>query len=311
MKYSPILDCVNTDTLRDMQAACPQLVVEGAETAYHQKISDVCDVVIAGHKHILLVTGPSASGKTTSAQKLGAELRARGKKVSSISLDNFYKDSSELPKWTDGYQNYESVEGLDIPHFEKTVGQLLHTGHASLPLFNFITNKRDARRLDMDFDEQTYLIFEGIHALNPEISGTVEQFPTAKIYISVHSEFVDTNGDTLLTARDLRLMRRILRDFTYRGSGAEETLRMWEYVLRGEDLYIRPYRRYADLHIDSTHAYEPFLYHEDLLAALCQTDPASPYHETVERLRAAAMRFFAMPKTLVPASSLIQEFIKP
>ncbi len=163
----------------------------------------------------------------------------------------------------------------------------------------------------MTYDEQTYLIFEGIHALNPVITRTVERYPSTKIYISVHSEFTDGSGGVLLTARDLRLMRRILRDFTYRGTGAEETFRMWDYVLMGEDLYIRPYRKYADLHIDSVHAYEPYLYNKDILCALFETDPGSRYHDIVERLRASAKHFFPMDRALIPRSSLIREFIKP
>lgn len=311
MKYSPILDQVNTVTLSEVQAANPALVVAGAEKAYHEKILAVCDSIVAQNRQMILVTGPSASGKTTSSQKIAEELRGRGKKVISVSLDNFYKDAEELPKWKDGYQNYESIEGLDLDSFDRSVSALLRDGRAEFPLFDFTSNTRSRQSLNLTFDEQTFLIFEGIHALNPEISHVVEHFANVKIYISVHSEFTDGNGKVLLTARDLRLMRRILRDFTYRGTAAEETFEMWDYVLMGEDLYIRPFRKNADIHIDSTHAYEPFLYHDDVIAALQATNPASSYRKTVERLWTAAEHFFSMDKALVPASSLLQEFIKP
>ncbi|MEM1484694.1 hypothetical protein V6615_07395 [Oscillospiraceae bacterium PP1C4] len=311
MKYSPILDQVNILPLAGKVSDCPELVVQSAENSFRQKIIDICDTVTQEQKHMILVTGPSASGKTTSANKIAEELRTRGKKVNSISLDNFYVDAQNLPKWKDGYQNYESIEGLDIRHFEETVSRLLKTGSASLPVFDFSVSARTKETIDMTFDEQTYLIIEGIHALNPIISRIVDSYASAKIYISVHSEFTDDSGNTLLTARDLRLIRRILRDFTYRDTTAEETFRMWDYVLMGEDLYIRPFRRYADFHIDSTHAYEPYLYHKEILCALRETNCSSPYCATIQRLKASAERFFEMDRALIPSTSLIREFMKP
>ena len=143
------------------------------------------------------------------------------------------------------------MEGLDIPCFQQFVEGLFDRGHALLPVFDFTAGRRKDKQIDIQFDDHTYLIFEGIHALNPQVTDPLSSHRSMKIYISVHSDFVDNSGDILLAARDLRLCRRLLRDFYYRGTGAEETLRMWEYVLRGEDLYIRPFRKNADMHINS------------------------------------------------------------
>ena len=126
----------------------------------------------------------------------------------------------------------------------------------------------------------------------------------------MHSDFVNDQGDLLMSARDLRLTRRLLRDYYYRGTAAEETLKMWDYVLRGEDLYIRPYRIYADRHVNSVHNYEPFLYRDALCRLLEHPDSDSPYHETIERLRACAAFFFPIDQSLIPPASLIQEFNK-
>ncbi|RLL11448.1 hypothetical protein D4A47_07460 [Anaerotruncus massiliensis (ex Liu et al. 2021)] len=310
MKYNPEMERVHTAPIAEELAARPEVFVSREEGVYFQKISAVCDRVTERHIHILLITGPSASGKTTTAKKIAHELRERGKVVNRISLDNFYKSSDELPRWEDGYQNYESVEGLDLDCFRETVQRLLQTGRAQFPIFDFTAGRRSEKTFEISYDEHTYLIIEGIHALNPLLTDTLAPHRTVKLYISVHSDFVDDGGRILLGARDLRLTRRLLRDFYYRGTGAEETLRMWDYVLRGEDLYIRPFREFADAHINSTHDYEPFLYHDTLAEMLRQTDPDSPYRETIGRLTDSARHFFGIDQALVPATSLIQEFIK-
>ncbi len=142
MKYNPVLDQIGISSLAGAIASHPQTEVERAEALFHQKILEVCDFVTLNNKHMILVTGPSASGKTTSAFKIADELRARGKKVNSISLDNFYMDAKNLPKWKDGYQNYESVEGLDIAHFEETVSRL--TPHS--PYLIFRSARAQSRR---------------------------------------------------------------------------------------------------------------------------------------------------------------------
>ncbi|MCI8650406.1 MAG: Flp pilus assembly complex ATPase component TadA [Anaerotruncus sp.] len=311
LKYNPILtQCNIQEYLSKMQQQPEQLVAQ-AEANYRQQITDVCDFIEREKRFMILVTGPSASGKTTTAQRLAQELRARGKRVNSISLDNFYKCAAELPRWKDGYQNYESIEGLDLPLFDEVVTSLLTNGRASFPLFDFSVRQRAEQRIDLEFDSQTYLIFEGIHALSPQISDVISNYPNMKIYISVHSDFTDADGKILLAARDLRLIRRILRDFTYRSTSADKTFEMWDYVTMGEELYIRPNRKYADWHIDSTHVYEPFLYHDEILHALDGTTPQSAYLPAIERLYQSASHFFGISPALIPQDSLIREFMKP
>lgn len=309
MRYQSKIEQIDMYLLGLAAAEDAKRLVGTAEQSFHRRILEICDIVIQEERHVILVTGPSASGKTTTAQKLGDELRRRGKRVNSISLDNFYVDAHKLPKWRDGYQNYESIESLDLTHFEQKMTELLTCGKADFPIFDFSLSVRTQQTVALTFDAQTYLIIEGIHALNPLISDCVKSLASIKIYISVHSEFA-SGGQTILSARDLRLMRRILRDFTHRSKTAEETFRMWEYVLMGEELYIRPFRKYADLHLDSVHSYEPYLYYSDMLRALGSAAPGSPYLETFERLKASIQPFFPIGRELIPESSLIQEFIR-
>ena len=249
MKYSQVMEQVRTSSIASALSSHPADAIAQVEDAYYQQISSICDMVTHDHIHLLLVTGPSASGKTTTAKKLALELHVRGKRVNRLSLDNFYKSSDELPRWEDGYQNYESVEGLDLECFERVMQTLFRDGRAQFPIFDFTAGRRAEKTFELTFDNHTYLIIEGIHALNPVLAPAFHGHRTVKTYISVHSDFVNDQGDLLMSARDLRLTRRLLRDYYYRGTAAEETLKMWDYVLRGEDLYIRPYRIYADRHV--------------------------------------------------------------
>ncbi|WP_278942738.1 uridine kinase family protein [Anaerotruncus colihominis] len=310
MKYSQVMEQVRTSVIASALSGHPADAIAQVEDAYYQQISSICDMVTHDHIHLLLVTGPSASGKTTTAKKLALELHVRGKRVNRLSLDNFYKSSDELPRWEDGYQNYESVEGLDLQCFERVMQTLFRDGRAQFPIFDFTAGRRAEKTFELTFDNHTYLIIEGIHALNPVLAPAFHGHRTVKTYISVHSDFVNDQGDLLMSARDLRLTRRLLRDYYYRGTAADETLKMWDYVLRGEDLYIRPYRIYADRHVNSVHNYEPFLYRDALCRLLEHPDSDSPYHETIERLRACAAFFFPIDQSLIPPASLIQEFIK-
>lgn len=280
-----------------------------AEQAYHDRIGDVTGQILSGHHRIVLLTGPSSSGKTTTAKLIQARLAASGKTVHRISLDNFYRPYEEMPRWNDGYVNYESIDGLDIPEFNRLVYQLKQTGYAEFPIYDFSVSKRLEETFPVTFDESTYIIFEGIHALNPKLlDGQFSEDQIFRIYVSVHSDFV-SGGEILLAARPLRLLRRILRDAVYRNTDPVKTLELWEYVRRGEEEYIKPFRRYADYHLNSTHSYEPFVYAQRAVELLGDPEAAGPYTETVRSLLDAVRRFCPVSPSLIPQDSLLQEFI--
>ncbi|MBC8585162.1 uridine kinase family protein [Youxingia wuxianensis] len=309
MRYSKIMAKVDVGALHDSILYRPQELVDQAERSFHKKIMAVCDDTLKNDCHLIMITGPSASGKTTTAKKIVAELEERGHKVTRISLDNFYKNRDSLPFWSDGYKNCESIESMDLLLFEQVIGTLLTKGFAHLPVYDFSTGNRAERTIPVSCDDDTYLVIEGIHAINPELSRCISQFPSLSVYISVHSDFIDPQGNILLHARDLRLMRRILRDQVHRHTSVMETLKMWDYVLKGEELYMQPYRGFADFHINSTHVYEPFLYRDNLLKAFDNPEIFSAYPQTAQRLCSAAENFATLSQQLVPPSSLIQEFL--
>lgn len=284
-------------------------LIRKEEAEYQNKILEVCDEILRTGKNMILLTGPSGSGKTTTAMKIAEELKNRGKKMHRISLDDFYKDNENQPLWSDGSKNYETVESLDVDYFNDRVKTLLGTGKADFPVFDFTSGNRSKEIIPLTYDEETYLIFEGIHALNPLLDDYLDSERIMRIYVSVHSDFLDSEGNVIIKARNLRLMRRMLRDSVHRDADALETLGLWQYVLRGEKLYIKPFRKNADIHINSTHSYEPFLYRDGIYKLLAPIQEDERHGELVKILLAGLSGFEQISKEMIPSSSLIQEFI--
>lgn len=301
MKQEPLFSLLSESQARRL--------IDEAETRYEQEVRTVSEMVLNRNKEIILLTGPSASGKTTTAQHLVRELQKYGKKVHRISLDNFYKGSGDLPFWEDGSPNYETVEALDLVCFDHTMHTLLETGRAEFPIHDFKKGKRKEETELVTYDQQTVLIFEGIHALNPLLSEHLKEKNILRVYVSVHSDFADESGRVLLAARQLRFLRRLLRDETHRHTDVTETLILWGYVLRGEELYIHPYRAYADVHINSAHCYEPYLYVSRGLALLQAVEDCPLQQTLIRQLTDILRQLPTLPESMIPAQSLIQEFI--
>jgi uridine kinase len=308
-KYEARMNQVNVPEMTALIQEDVHSVIALAETEYQKKVAGVCDLILSQNRRIILLTGPSSSGKTTTAKLIQAELEQRGKKIYRISLDNFYRPHDELPRWNDGYVNYESIDGLDLPYFHQLVSTLKEEGHAEFPIFDFSLSERSKKTFPVSFDEETYVIFEGIHALNPMLTKPFDGHPVIRIYVSVHSDFVDSDGTVLLKARELRLLRRMLRDNVHRNADPVKTLELWEYVARGEEQYIKPFRSHADVHINSTHAYEPFVYRDDAVEELSDYVAHPKYGPIIQDLLKKISDFQPVSKQLVPKRSLLKEFI--
>ncbi len=288
----------------------PQAFFTAEEDAFDRKMQEVCDYVIERQATVILLAGPSSSGKTTTAKKLLSHLRERGKTAERISLDNFYHPRSQLPTWEDGSLNFETIEGLDIAYFHQLMQQLWEQREADFPLFDFHKGCRREKTFHVSYIPHSYLIFEGLHALNPLFFSAMENQPCLGIYVSVHSDFVLEDQKILLSGRQLRLTRRIIRDQISRGSTADDTIAMWDKVLKGEELYIRPYRSTADIHINTTHSFEPFLYRDKIKAALSDYPADAPYQDMVKSLKAGYDSFLSCDSRYLSADSLIREFYK-
>ena len=301
----------DTCEIRELSRAVfenPQVFVDRTEDRFRDQLRGMTEQVVASGSHIVLLCGPSSSGKTTTANLLVSDLSALGRRAVRISLDDFYRNRDLMPLWEDGTKNFESIEGLDLDCFSTSVNTLMQDGHAEFPIFDFTEGRRSSVTCPMEYDENTILIFEGIHALQPQLRQGLAR-SNFGIYIHPNTSYVDQDGRTLLDARDLRLTRRIIRDNLHRGTPPLGTMRMWKDVLRGELLYMKPSSGTADVFVNTSHDYEPFLYGAVITELLKQTQDPGENRETVDRLIESYRHFFPIGTELIPQSSLIQEFI--
>ena len=299
----------NVEVINAALLANPHEVIQAAEDAFYKEISNACDAIIEQDKHIILLSGPSGSGKTTTSKMMVEELEKRGKKGMRVSLDNFYRNRDDMPSWRNGRTNFESVEGLDLAYLGNRIHEVLTTGYAKFPIFDFPNGRRGEKTFDVHFDDETFLIFEGIHALRPEMDEHIDTSKSLKIYISVHTELVDNDNKVVLTPRDLRLMRRLLRDSWARATTAGETFWFWGDVIKGEEQYIWPFRNFADIHINSTHSYEAMLLKDAVLAVL-DVGPEHEFPQMESALREGLSKVVSIDKSLMPKTSLMREFIQ-
>ena len=285
-------------------------LVRDSEQRYLRQVGEAADAFCRGlnRNRIILLAGPSSSGKTTTSYILQKELHHRGVKTLPISLDDFYKSREEAPLLPDGTQNLELPELIDVDYLITCLSELQRRGSFSFPVFDFLKGRRSDQTRELQFDEHTAIIIEGLHALNPFITERGLFRDAMKLYISIKSEYY-LRSKRVLSTREMRLIRRLIRDYNFRGCSPADTLSMWKNVVDGEDLYIRPYRMGADFWIDSLHLYEPLAYRDVFLQLIREVDEQSPHFGLASRLKDAMDCFPQMELSLIPKDSMLREFI--
>ncbi|MCL1952195.1 MAG: nucleoside kinase, partial [Oscillospiraceae bacterium] len=261
-----------------------------------------------GHKLVLLA-GPSASGKTTTAQKLADALCTRDTRAHRISLDDFYLEAGRMPCLPDGSPDIESVHALDLPLLRDTLRSLMETGRGDIPHFKFGAGGR-TRYDPLALGPEDTIVLEGLHALHPEITGATG-FPAGavtKVYVSVASRIYDKR-EIVINKRNLRLVRRVLRDHQFRGSDAAKTIAMWPAVTRGEEQWLTPCKPHADFLINSIHVYEPCVFAPRVLPLLESVPAGATGAGAAYRLAKSLRRFAPLPETMVSPDSLLREFL--
>ncbi len=292
-------------------AVCQEDFVNNAEEYYREQAEQVAAMFCAGfpENRVILLAGPSSSGKTTTSYNLQAALNRHGIDTIQISLDDFFKSREEAPLLDDGTPDLETVDLVDTELLETCLADLFAFGSRDFPIYDFAHGGRSSEVRPIQLGDHTALIIEGLHALNPVICAENFCKHALKVYISIKTEFYD--GDQrLLSTRELRLIRRIIRDANFRGCPPPETMEMWKNVVRGEDHYIRPFRKDADFWLDSVHLYEPCIYRplfEELIQNVCWQQP--DHRETAEKLAKSLAKFPAFSTKCVPKDSLLREFI--
>lgn len=305
MKDNYSLSEINYAMKRDAAA-----FIESCVNEYETCIDSAVENIIKDSRiDIVMLAGPSSSGKTTTAKKLRDGICRRGGNAFIISLDDFYFNRDDIPINPDGLPDYENVTALDIELIEKTFNSLINEREAVIPTFNFQTGKREKKGTSIHIDDNDVIIVEGIHALNPIITQGIDKNHIYKIYISVSSRFTDDEGKVLLSKRNIRFIRRMIRDYHFRASQVEFTCFLWQGVLKGEDEFVFPYKNQADEFINSIHPFEECIFKEEAQALLSHIDENSVYYNEVKRLYDAVERFIPVSRDLLPEDSLLREFI--
>lgn len=239
-----------------------QGLIAHAEAQYNSELQRAMETILNNEgRAILLVSGPSGSTKTTTSHKLSQGLMEQGIHTAVVSLDNFFVNRSDLPLLENGETDFESVNTLDAKTLWRCFDELLTKRESKLPIFDFSAGARSDKTSHIKLHEKSVIITEGIHALNPELLKGLDKSSYLKLYISPHSDYMK-DGEMVLSSRNTRLIRRMVRDYFYRGNSIKNTLLMWNNVVKSEVQNIIPFRESADIKIDSTVCYEPCLYHK-------------------------------------------------
>ena len=306
IKFAEYLDHIN-----DSAKHAPGELINQTEKIYNKRIDEIAEFIIShgapGNK-VVMLAGPSSSGKTTTAIMMCEAMKSRGTNAVRISLDNFFRASDLVPPLPNGERDYESINTLDIPLLNECLIDLIKKGRADLPKYDFSTGRPVSKRFPMELGGNDVVVVEGIHALNPAVTECLPDERMAKVYISVKQGIFDGDSE-VITSQHIRLIRRLVRDKLFRSASAEHTFSMWKGVLKGEQENIYPNKRFANITINSLHIYEVGVMAPILMPILKEITPESKHYPMAEKLISELARFEPIDQSLVPEESLIREFI--
>lgn len=279
------------------------------EALLEKKIADIAQMIAADRKkRLIMIAGPSSSGKTTTSHRLSIQLSAHGIVPHPIPMDNYFVNRTETPRDAEGKPDYECLEALDIELFNQNMSDLLAGKEVELPTFNFKTGKREYKGNTLQLGADDVLVIEGIHGLNDKLSYSLPKESKFKIYISALTQ-LNIDEHNRIPTTDGRLLRRIVRDARTRGTSAKDTIAMWPSVRRGEESYIFPNQEEADVMINSALIYELAvlkIYAEPLLFGI---DRSEPEYAEAKRLLKFLDYFVGIPSESIPINSILREFV--
>ncbi len=280
-----------------------------SETLMNTKIlNQVKEIKKTNNKiKVVLIAGPSSSGKTTSCTKLAVYLHSFGLTPKMISMDNFFKERVDTPRKDNGEYDFECLEAIDLKLFNKTIKDLLDGKTVKMPTFDFYSGEKKFKS-EMTLAPTDILLIEGIHALNPKLLPEVDRKLKYKIYLSPLTS-INIDRDNRIYLTDNRLLRRMIRDNRTRGYNVSDTLRLWKDVREGEEKYIFPYQDEADYVFDSALIYEFCLLKTYVMPLLYSVKPDDPNYSEAVRLMKVLNVFLPIPSEAIPDDSIVREFI--
>ena len=287
-------------------------MIKIAEAFHERKFAEVADAIQEAHRtrgvRMVLISGPSSSGKTTSAKRLGLQLGVLGLRPVMISLDDYFVERENTPLDENGQYDYEALEAIDLELFNDHLHRLLQGESVDIPRYDFITGRRTQHDTPLTLDERSILIIEGIHGLNPRLTPSVPDAVKFKIYISCFTSVAMDNLSRIATT-DNRLLRRLTRDYRQRGADALQTLSRWASVRRGEERHIFPYQENADVMFNSSLFYEISALRPFAEKILREVPDTVPEFDEARRMLKFLDNFIPIPSDEIPPTSILREFI--
>ncbi len=280
-----------------------------AESLHERKVADIADDIAHRKSRVVLVAGPSSAGKTTFSKRLAIQLRVCGLRPINLEMDNYFADGNRgAPIGPDGKPDFEHIETLDLELFNRQMLDLLAGRAITPPKFDFPTKRQTFNGDTLRLDPSHVLIVEGIHGLNPRLTGMVPESAKFRVYISALSQ-LSLDATNRISTTDNRLIRRMVRDARFRGHSALRTLRMWPSVRRGEKTWVFPFQKNADATFNSALDYELAVLKPLVEPLLLEVKPSEPEYATVRRLSWLLRNFLAVPDREVPPTSILREYI--
>ncbi|WP_289105720.1 nucleoside kinase [uncultured Bacteroides sp.] len=310
-------EILGISTVGDFNIACNEGhaidLINVSEALQERKIVKIADEIAArqvgeNRVKIILISGPSSSGKTTFSKRLSIQLMTNGLKPYPISLDDYFVNRDNTPLDENGNHDFESLYAVDLPFFKKQLDTLLEGGEVELPKFNFSSGMRESSGIKFRLEDNMILILEGIHALNPELTPNIPAENKYKIYVSALTTILLDKHNYIPTT-DNRLLRRIIRDSKYRGSSAESTIARWPSVRAGEEKWIFPYQENADAMFNSALLFELAVIKDHIEPILRKVPNKCPEYSEAHRLLHFLSYFVSIQDTELPPTSLLREFL--
>jgi len=268
------------------------------------KITD--EIVERGSK-LVLIAGPSSSGKTTTSKRIAIQLIACGLHPHTLSTDNYFVNRVDTPLDENGEYDFECIEAVDTAFFNEQMNQLINGEEVELPRYDFVSGERKFEGKKLKIGPNDVIILEGNHALNPILSKQIPENKKYRIYVSALTT-IALDDHNYVPTEDIRLLRRLLRDYRYRGYTALETIRRYPSVTRGEERWIFPFQETADATFNSALLYELTVIREQVMPILEQVSEREPEYSEASRLRKFLRYFVPVPARQVPPTSLLREF---
>lgn len=311
-RWVEILGCKNAADLNDMTVGGKlREFIRVNEALHDQSISAIARGIAEKGARAVFVAGPSSSGKTTFSNRLCIHLRVLGKKPVLISLDDFYRDQDTLPREADGKPDLEALSALDVEAFQACMAGLLSGKTVEMPRFDFTVKKRSPQGVPLAIEEDGVMVIEGIHGLNPQMHRGLAPDQVAKVFVS-ELTCLNLDNHNRIRTTDARLLRRIVRDYQFRNTPPDETLRMWNSVRRGEEKWIFPHQEQADFVFNSALHYELPVLKRHAYQLLMAIEPENECYLAARRLIKILHYLLPAPEDVlqeIPPLSLLREFI--